>query len=290
MDDVVRPGHKLGQILGNLLEDIFFKDLKDFSEKLGYYCDTRGPRPGVRDNKTKVIWTDNKENQHSMDCVIEKGGSINKQGVPVAFIELAWRRYTKHSRNKSGEMQGSLIALGSSYSSCSFLGAIIAGEYTEGALNQLTSNGITVLKIPFQVIKNAFLEKGVNLDYEENAPESSIRYVLNSIENLERKDLEDVKFRILNSVSSEYDRFKDKLKSSLERRVTYVLVIPLFGNKLEFVSVRDAMSSLSGTDENKLTKYTFQKIEIQIRFSDESEIRGTFKNKESALSFLKTYA
>ena len=45
------------------------------------------------------------------DYVLERGGTDTVRGLPAAFIETAWRRYTKHSRNKAQEIQGAVLAL-----------------------------------------------------------------------------------------------------------------------------------------------------------------------------------
>ena len=78
--------------------------LKTFCARRDLYLDVPGERPGVRRGK-KIRWTDRYGNEHDLDFVIERGGSFEKQGRPVAFIEAAWRRYTKHSRNKAQEIQ-----------------------------------------------------------------------------------------------------------------------------------------------------------------------------------------
>jgi hypothetical protein len=46
-----------------------------------------------------------------LDFVLEKDGSVVTRGTPIAFIETAWRRYAKHSRNKAQEIQGAIIPL-----------------------------------------------------------------------------------------------------------------------------------------------------------------------------------
>lgn len=50
-------------------------------------------------------------NAHDLDFVLERGGSDDKIGMPAAFIETAWRRYTKHYRNNAQEIQGALEPL-----------------------------------------------------------------------------------------------------------------------------------------------------------------------------------
>jgi hypothetical protein len=101
------PSHKFGQIIGELLEEVLRKPLMRIARRHGLYLDFKHPRK-ARGNKRKVCWTDHKGNKHDLDYVLEFGGSETVIGKPKAFIESAWRRYTKHSRNKAQEIQGSV--------------------------------------------------------------------------------------------------------------------------------------------------------------------------------------
>src|SRR3972149_1431769 len=99
------PAHKFGQIIGDILEAAVEPLLRGFAE------------------------------EHGLDYVLERDGSNGKMGKPVAFIETAWRRYTKHSRNKAQEIQGALMPLLETHKDdAPFLGAILAGVFTDGAL------------------------------------------------------------------------------------------------------------------------------------------------------------
>jgi hypothetical protein len=166
--NVASPGHKLGQIVGNVLEDVLRSPLLKVAVQHGLYCDCKGLREGVRKGK-KVTWRDAKGTSHDLDYVFERGGSRAKKGVPVAFIESAWRRYTKQSRNKSGEIQAALQPLMESYPSTRFLGVIIAGEYSAGGLDQLRRNGIDVLHVSFDTIAAVFKRLGGSIEYPEHA-------------------------------------------------------------------------------------------------------------------------
>jgi hypothetical protein len=93
------PSHKWGQIIGDFLEEVFSAQLAKFARKHKLYLDTKGERPARKGKK--VSWVDSFENTHDLDFVLERNGTKNRIGEPVAFIESAWRRYTKHSRNKA---------------------------------------------------------------------------------------------------------------------------------------------------------------------------------------------
>src|SRR3990172_8567145 len=139
------PSHKFGQIIGDTLEEALEVPLRDFARKHGLYLDTSHPRP-AREGKKKVSWKDYKGNIHDLDFVFEQSGSEEEIGSPRAFIECAWRRYTKHSRNKAQEIHGAIIPLAETYADYHpFLGVVLAGVFTAGSIEQLKSNGFEVL-------------------------------------------------------------------------------------------------------------------------------------------------
>ena len=104
------PAHTFGQIIGNVLEDAVDPIIREVAEKCGLFLDKQGPRP-ARKGRKKVTWKDSYENKHDLDYVLEEGGTPGKVGRPRAFIEIAWRRYTKHSKNKAQEIQGAVRPL-----------------------------------------------------------------------------------------------------------------------------------------------------------------------------------
>jgi len=108
------PSHKFGQIIGDLFEEIVGPQVQDFCNKRGLYLDKKGER-GAAHGGRKVSWQDKFGNDHDLDFVIEKGGTKDRQGRPLAFIEAAWRRYTKHSRNKAQEIQGAVLPIAERY-------------------------------------------------------------------------------------------------------------------------------------------------------------------------------
>ena len=85
------PSHRFGQIIGDLLEEVMGPQFEIFCSSRGLYLDKSGVRGAARDGK-KVSWLDKYGNSHDLDFVIEKGGSANVRGRPLAFIEAAWRR------------------------------------------------------------------------------------------------------------------------------------------------------------------------------------------------------
>ena len=109
---------------------------------------------------------------HDLDYVLERGGTNHALGVPVAFIETAWRRYTKHSRNKAQEIQGAILPLVEKYRNSSpFIGVVLAGVFTKGALNQLQTSGFVVLYFSYETVVKAFRRFGVDAGFNEQTSE-----------------------------------------------------------------------------------------------------------------------
>ena len=149
------PAHRFGQIVGEVLESAIAPVLTAFAKEHGLYLDKQGERP-CRPGK-RCTWLDHNKNKHDLDFVLERGGSTERLGVPAAFIETAWRRYTKHSRNKAQEIQGAILPLAETYKNARpFVGVVLAGVFTHGALKQLRSLGFTVLHFSYESVVAAF--------------------------------------------------------------------------------------------------------------------------------------
>lgn len=143
------PAHKFGQIIGDTLELALEPLLISVARKHNLYLDRKGIRI-ARGKKKKVSWKDKYGNVHDLDYVFERDGTPKNIGTPLAFIEIAWRRYTKHSRNKAQEIQGAIMPLKETHCrSCPFIGVVLAGEFTKGSLDQLRSLNFAVLYFPY---------------------------------------------------------------------------------------------------------------------------------------------
>jgi hypothetical protein len=162
--------HKWGQTIGNLLQESLRELLQSVADRHGLYLDyqrTRAARTGK-----KVTWKDRYGNSHDLDYVFERGGTDTVLGLPAAFIETAWRRYTKHSRNKAQEIEGAVRTLADTYSHLRpFLGIILAGVFTQGSLDQLRSRDFQVVYLPYDAIVDAFVAVGIDASFDEHTKE-----------------------------------------------------------------------------------------------------------------------
>jgi len=140
--------HRWGQIIGDAFEMFVRNILADVAKQHGLYLDFKRPRK-ARGGQGKVTWQDGYGNKHDLDYVLERGGDEERLGVPVAFIESAWRRYTKHSKNKAQEIEAAVMPVALTFSRHQpFLGAVLAGEFTGNALHQLESKGFACCMCP----------------------------------------------------------------------------------------------------------------------------------------------
>ncbi|MHC5829777.1 MAG: DNA methyltransferase, partial [Nostoc sp.] len=106
--------------------------------------------------------------------MIEVDGTDNKLGRPVAFIESAWRRYTKHSKNKAQEIQGAILPIIELHHlSAPFYGVVLAGDFTKPALEQLKNNGFGVIYIPYKGVVSAFQVIDFDVAFDEDTPDES---------------------------------------------------------------------------------------------------------------------
>lgn len=281
------PSHRFGQIIGDLLEEIMMPLLQTFCDERGLYLDKKGGRGKARSGK-KVSWIDKYGNAHDLDFVIEKGGSDDVRGRPLAFIEAAWRRYTKHSRNKAQEIQGAILPVAEKYSwDKPFLGVILAGVFTRGSLTQMKSSGFDIALFPYDSIVKAFLAIGIKADFDEGTSDAAFKKTVKKIESLKIADRAKLKNHLVDSNKELLNNFFDRLQSTLDRQIEKVILIPLYGQKNEFVMVADAITFVTNYQGVPQQGGSFKKFEIIIQYSNNDKIEASFREKENAINFLQ---
>ncbi|MEH1950774.1 MAG: hypothetical protein V7K77_28020 [Nostoc sp.] len=284
------PSHKFGQQLGKLLEDIVLYDilkprLEQFAQVKNYYLDWQRSRP-ARSGK-KVTWEDKYGNKHDLDFVIEVDGTDNKLGRPVAFIESAWRRYTKHSKNKAQEIQGAILPIIELHHlSAPFYGVVLAGDFTKPALEQLKNNGFAVIYIPYKGVVSAFQVIDFDVAFDEDTPDESYTTAFRQLDSLTSSDKEKLRQALMRVCQEEVDKFMETLRNCLERYISNIVLIPLFGKRYEFDSINDA---ISGLDTLKIDSPVgeFEKFEVIVDYNNSDTIRATFQNKNLLTDFLR---
>jgi len=281
------PSHKFGQLIGQYMETLVAVPLEKFARQFGVYLDYKEKVRPARSGK-KVSWIDDKGNSHDLDFVMEQGGNDETIGKPVAFIECAWRRYTKHSRNKAQEIQGALLPLAETYQyNDPFLGVVLAGEFTEKSLAQLVSHGFSILYFPYNQLVKAFQGLKVNIAYEESEPDDVLLKRLPTLEKKLSQLQKDKNLHILNCFQNEVDSFFNKLKNRFERKLTRIIVLPIFGKEMSFLSIDDAIQFLK--EDNEVSNAPLIRHEIHLYFSNRDEIKAVFLLKNDAIAFLHQY-
>ena len=283
------PAHRFGQVIGELLESVVHPQLEDFCRNQGLYLDHQKRDRPARSGK-KVSWSDQYGNAHDLDFVIEREGTDQQIGRPVAFIESAWRRYTKHSRSKAQEIQGAILPLAEKYRwNNPFLGAVLAGVFTEGSLDQLRSLGFHVLYFPYESLVAAFQSEGIDVAFDESTPDRVFRQTTARIENTPPDTMARIRTHLVATNQAAIDSFFVSLRQRLGRHVTRVVVIPLYGRVNEFATIEDAVRFL---DRHMIYEGSgeFRKYEIRVNFSNGDKVEAFIEAKDKVKEFLNFVA
>lgn len=281
------PVHKLGQMIGDFIEKYFEGELTLICQERQMYLDAVGKNRTARKGK-KVSWDDVHGNKHDLDFVIERGGSDVALGTPAALIECAWRRYTKHSKNKAQEIQGAILPIAEKYKyQKPFLGAVIAGVYTAPAIAQLNSCGFETIYFEYNDIIASFKTVGVDVRYDEDTTDNEAQSKVTALESLTDQQYKMVFDKIVSLSLCEINRFKEKLIKALDRQIIKVIVAPLYGVDNIFSTVYEALEYLKSFNSHEVSQdLSFAKIFIQVRFSNGDNISGDFSSTENANLFL----
>ena len=260
--------------------------LQEIANRYGLYLDYKRPRL-ARGKRKKVTWEDSYGNTHDLDYVFEEGGSDRNIGRPRAFIEIAWRRYTKHSRNKAQEIQGAILPLAETYRDHSpFLGVILAGEFTEGSLEQLQSHDFKLVHFPYEDIVKAFKNVDVDVSFRDDAEEHDLRRKLDRLVRLNEENKQRVMREIRSVFSDQLNAFFADMESCLDRQIVHISVLCLSGDSHGFSSVKEAIVFISDYEElNSVSG--FVRYELNVRYSNGDEIRCCSREKKVVIDFLQ---
>lgn len=279
--------HKFGQIIGDLLEIAILPHLEKFAIDHNLFLDKKGKRNAR--TGLKLTWVDSKNNKHDLDFVLERGGSEDKIGVPVAFIESAWRRYTKHSRNKAQEIQGAIMPLVEKYRNSSpFIGVVFAGEFTEGSLNQLKSLGFGVLYFSYDSLTKAFNKFGIDASYVESTTEKEFKRKIDSWYALSEKDKKGIALELLKLNKDKVDEFIRLLTLSISRFIERVIIFPMHGRESISSSIEEAIHFINHYSE-EIKSLPVIKYEVSIRYNTGDRIEASFNEKKDVIDFLENY-
>ncbi len=281
------PAHRFGQIIGDLLECTLIRHCQPIANEYGMYLDYRHPRP-ARNNQSEVKWIDINGNTHKLDMVIEYQGSETKIGNPRAFIEMAWRRYTKHSKNKAQEISAAIKPLVSRYSEYGpFYGAVLAGEFTENSLNQMKSEGFKLLYFSINAIEDAFASQGIDAHWDENTSEEVLQSRVEQLEALTKTQLQLIGDYLINNNTEQWKIFLMCIRNALERTLERISIISLFGDAKIFYNIQDACAYIiNGDKEIAFTKDSFYRYEIVVKYSNGDKIDMQFKEQQAAIASL----
>ncbi|MGL5193568.1 MAG: hypothetical protein ACRC8Y_08170 [Chroococcales cyanobacterium] len=78
-----------------------------------------------------------------------------------------------------------------------------------------------------------------------------------------------------------------KLKNCLERHITQIRIMPLFGTRYEFTRPQEAIATLETLDL-ETPSGDFQRFEAVIDYNNGDSIRARFPNKLLLADFLQT--
>jgi hypothetical protein len=289
--------HRWGQMIGDVFEMLVRSILADVANQHDLYLDFKRPRK-ARGGQGKVTWQDGYGNKHDLDYVLERAGTEETFGVPVAFIESAWRRYTKHSKNKAQEIEAAVMPVALTFSRHQpFCGAVLAGEFTRNALHQLESKGFVVLHVPYESILTAFKELGIDASSEDGiggTTEQEFRAKIAKWESLRQPQATNRLLARLHALHEhEIEGFKQRLEASISRLVVSVRLTVLRGHSVECADVASAISYLIEEEKTYLLREDGEHreaFEVQIRFNTGARIDATFPKRAEAIAFLRTFA
>lgn len=164
----------------------------------------------------------------------------------------------------------------------------MAGIFTNGALEQLRSQGFSVLYFPYGTVIEAFRGVGIDANFEESTTDDEVEAKIRAWDALPNSQRTIAAKRLLASNAEAVQRFMRELESIVTRQIESVRIIPLHGSSVEKTSIEEAINFIEHYSEDS-NPQPFVRYEVKVLYNNGNEVQGQFRDKDSAIQFLRNY-
>ncbi|WP_069470963.1 hypothetical protein [Candidatus Marithrix sp. Canyon 246] len=271
-------GHKLGQLIGDWYEEYFVLPLlQGVGKSLNLFVDSRFINRNVREGK--ILWDDLDGNSVDYDYVLEIGGSDDKLGIPVAFIECFWRRGARHSKDKARDDSGKLMPMRETYPTARFLGIVSAGDFTKPARDLVRSREIDLFYVPKEKIVKAFSSCGLIMDYPDKLSEDDKAKIVEKFNKHFTVSKKKAVKKALIELASQatIESYVDRVRATLSALPQEIrLILRHDSMPIAFESVAAATKFLKSPNFNMILP--IESYLYQVTYSDGSEFEKSLDN------------
>lgn len=143
-----------------------------------------------------------------------------------------------------------------------------------------------MLYFPYESLTIAFQSQGFDVLFDEQTPDSVFEETVKRIENAPVEQIAGIRTYLIGANQTAVDDFLLALKRRLGRRVTAVIIIPLYGRSNAFSTVQAALLFL---DSHMIYEGSgeFRKYEVRVEYSNGEKVEASFNTKARVKDFLE---
>ena len=133
----------------------------------------------------------------------------------------------------------------------------------------------------------AFGKVGIDASFNEDSPDADVQAKVNACKALSAGQRERVIHTLRKMHRKDVEQFVHELAVSLTRSVKSVFVLALHGKSCLVTVIDEAIHFIEQHDESS-GPMEFVRYEVNVRYTNGDEIRGTFESKTEAIKFLNS--
>lgn len=243
---ITNPGAKLGQAIGEKMEQALDNKLRTLTDALGYHYLCSGSTIGGERKKSINLY-DKHGIMYQVDSVI-----VNHDMQPLMVFESKYIRYKKHNRDKGSWICATHNAVRSRYHSIRKFVAILAGRWSAPSLAMMRSQNIVVYEVGFEAICRLLKNYNINFDWEER-DRNSATHAYMSYEELSEEEKNEIGKQMIKDVIGPLSKIIENTLSPEFSEEIKKVALELHSNlgtivEKEFDTVEDAIDFLDDVD------------------------------------------
>ena len=239
--NIANPGAKLGQAIGERMEQAIDNRLRVLSENLACHYISSGAQVDGGKRKQVHLYDEN-GTRYQVDAVI-----ADADLRPLVVLESKYIRYKKHNRDKGAWICSTSESVRRNYASIRKFVAVLAGNWSAPSLAMMTSRDIEIFVIGFDRICRLLRRRRIRFDWDEAARDEAIHAYMTYAELSSRQK---------NKIGEEMVR---DVLPPLERTIESVL-LPEKASRIEKSTVE------LYSDLGEIRRFHFDQVEEAVSF------------------------
>ena len=153
----------------------------------------------------------------------------------------------------------------------------------------MESQGIDVLHFPMELLVDSFRVENIDFWFDEKTSADHMAAQVKRWASIGDAGQQNVILSLRENAENQFSNFAGRLREHLSRKIDSIFILPLYGVNYVAQNLDEALGFLARMKNSKgmSDDLKFTRVEIQIRYSNSTNINASFTSYMEAIAWLR---